>query len=32
MDLYNVDNWSLSHDIRICWKTVIVVLSGSGAS
>ncbi len=32
MDLYYVDNWSLSHDIRICWKTVIVVLSGSGAS
>ena len=32
LDLYYVDNWSLSHDLRICWKTVRVVLSGSGAS
>ena len=32
MDLYYVDNWSLSHDLRICRKTVRVVLTGSGAS
>lgn len=32
MDLYYVDNWSLLHDLRICLKTVKVVLSGSGAS
>ncbi len=32
LDLYYVDNWSLAHDLRICWKTVPVVLSGSGAS
>ena len=32
LDLYYVDNWSLSHDIRICAKTVGVVLSGRGAA
>lgn len=32
LDLYYVDNWSLAHDLRICWKTVPIVLSGSGAS
>ncbi len=32
MDLYYVDNWSLAHDLRICWRTVPVVFSGSGAS
>ncbi|WP_420450796.1 sugar transferase [Ilumatobacter sp.] len=32
MDLYYVDNWSLFHDIKICVRTVGVVLSGSGAS
>jgi len=32
MDLYYVHNWSLSHDLRICTKTVKVVLSGRGAS
>ncbi len=32
MDLYYVDNWSLLHDVRICARTVGVVLTGSGAS
>lgn len=32
MDLYYVDNWSLTHDVRICAKTVGVVLSSRGAS
>lgn len=32
MDLYYVDNWSLLHDLRICLRTIAVVLSGSGAS
>jgi len=32
MDLYYVDNWSLLHDIKICFRTVGVVLRGSGAS
>ena len=32
MDLYYVDNWSLFHDIKICFRTVGVVLRGSGAS
>ena len=32
LDLYYVDNWSLLHDIRICAKTVGVVLTGRGAS
>ncbi|NNE11558.1 MAG: sugar transferase [Ilumatobacter sp.] len=31
-DLYYVDNWSLGHDIRICFRTVGVVLSGRGAA
>jgi len=32
MDLYYVDNWSLLHDITICFRTIAVVLRGSGAS
>ena len=32
LDLYYVDNWSLTHDVRICAKTVGVVLSGRGAA
>ena len=32
MDLYYVDNWSLVHDVKICLRTVSVVLTGSGAS
>ena len=32
LDLYYVDNWSLVHDLRICVRTVKVVLTGSGAS
>lgn len=32
LDLYYVHNWSLTHDLRICAKTVGVVLSGRGAS
>jgi exopolysaccharide biosynthesis polyprenyl glycosylphosphotransferase len=32
LDLYYVDNWSLSHDVRICAKTVRVVLTGHGAA
>lgn len=32
LDLYYVDNWSLSHDLRICARTVSVVLTGRGAS
>jgi lipopolysaccharide/colanic/teichoic acid biosynthesis glycosyltransferase len=32
MDLYYVDNWSLYHDVKICIKTIGVVLTGSGAS
>lgn len=32
MDLYYVDNWSLVHDLRICRKTVKMVLTGRGAS
>jgi exopolysaccharide biosynthesis polyprenyl glycosylphosphotransferase len=32
LDLYYVDNWSLAHDLRICAKTVRVVLSGRGAA
>jgi exopolysaccharide biosynthesis polyprenyl glycosylphosphotransferase len=31
LDLYYVDNWSLTHDLRICAKTVGAVLSGRGA-
>lgn len=32
LDLYYVDNWSLAHDLRICVRTVGVVLTGKGAS
>jgi exopolysaccharide biosynthesis polyprenyl glycosylphosphotransferase len=32
LDLYYVDNWSISHDLRICAKTVGVVLTGRGAA
>ena len=32
LDLYYVDNWSLAHDLRICAKTVGVVLTGRGAA
>ena len=32
LDLYYVDNWSLTHDVRICAKTVGVVLSSRGAA
>jgi len=31
LDLFYVDNWSLSHDIRICARTVGVVLTSRGA-
>ena len=31
LDLYYVDNWSLGHDVRICGKTVGVVLRRQGA-
>ncbi|MEO6571754.1 MAG: sugar transferase [Ilumatobacteraceae bacterium] len=32
LDLYYVDNWSLGHDVKICLRTIQVVLSGRGAS
>ncbi|WP_231897635.1 sugar transferase [Ilumatobacter coccineus] len=32
MDLYYVDNWSLLHDLKICARTVKVVLTGRGAA
>jgi exopolysaccharide biosynthesis polyprenyl glycosylphosphotransferase len=32
LDLYYVDNWSLAHDLRICARTVGVVLTGRGAA
>jgi exopolysaccharide biosynthesis polyprenyl glycosylphosphotransferase len=32
LDLYYVHNWSLTHDVRICAKTVGVVLTGRGAA
>ena len=32
LDRYYVDNWSLAHDLRICVRTVGVVLTGSGAA
>ncbi len=32
LDLYYVDNWSLVHDLRICARTVGVVLTGRGAA
>ena len=31
LDLYYVDNWSLTHDIRIALKTFLVVVGGRGA-
>ncbi len=31
LDLYYVDNWSLTHDLLICLRTVPVVLGGRGA-
>jgi lipopolysaccharide/colanic/teichoic acid biosynthesis glycosyltransferase len=31
LDLYYVDNWSLSHDLEILFKTARVVLTGHGA-
>lgn len=31
LDLYYVDNWSLTMDLMIMWKTVSAVLSGRGA-
>ena len=31
LDLYYVDNWSLTHDIKILLKTVRVVVGGRGA-
>ncbi len=30
-DLYYVDNWSLTHDVKILLKTIVVVFAGSGA-
>ena len=32
LDLYYVDNWSLAHDLRICLRTVGVVLTARGAA
>jgi exopolysaccharide biosynthesis polyprenyl glycosylphosphotransferase len=32
LDLYYVDNWSLAHDLRICVRTVGVVVTGRGAA
>jgi exopolysaccharide biosynthesis polyprenyl glycosylphosphotransferase len=31
IDLYYVENWSLSFDLMILWKTIFVALRGSGA-
>ncbi len=31
LDLYYVDNWSLTHDIKILLKTFVVVVAGRGA-
>jgi exopolysaccharide biosynthesis polyprenyl glycosylphosphotransferase len=31
LDLYYVDNWSLMHDVRIVFKTFLVVFAGRGA-
>lgn len=31
IDLYYVENWSLSFDLMILWKTVFVALRGNGA-
>lgn len=32
LDLYDVDNWSLTHDLKILLRTVVVVLAGAGHS
>ncbi len=32
LDKYYVDNWSLSHDLKIVFRTIWVVLAGRGAS
>jgi exopolysaccharide biosynthesis polyprenyl glycosylphosphotransferase len=32
LDLYYVHNWSLAHDLRICVRTIGVVLTGRGAA
>ena len=32
LDLYYVHNWSLAHDLRICARTIGVVLTGRGAA
>jgi lipopolysaccharide/colanic/teichoic acid biosynthesis glycosyltransferase len=31
LDLYYVENWSLTGDLLILWRTARVVLNGSGA-
>ena len=31
LDLYYVDNWSMSQDLLILWKTIRVVVTGHGA-
>jgi lipopolysaccharide/colanic/teichoic acid biosynthesis glycosyltransferase len=31
IDLYYVENWSLSFDLMILWKTIFVALRGTGA-
>ena len=32
LDMYYVDNWSLTHDLKIVFRTIWVVLAGRGAS
>ena len=32
LDLFYVDNWSLTHDVRICARTIGVVITSRGAS
>ena len=32
LDMYYVDNWSLTHDLKIVFRTIWVVLVGRGAS
>ena len=31
LDLYYVDNWSLTHDLKLLLKTILVVITGRGA-
>jgi len=31
LDLYDVDDWSLTHDLKILLRTVVVVLAGRWA-